>query len=77
MSHRGFGIIRNRQLPSSEEQLMKKLHLCYIGPLAGTKVNNNNTDVYKRQHVVVCELCWSKRGIAVSYTHLDVYKRQI
>ena len=35
--------IRNRQLPSSEDKLMRKLFLFYVEPFVVVKVNKNNT----------------------------------
>lgn len=36
-------LIRNRQLPSSENRLMKKLFLCYVGPFIVIETFANNT----------------------------------
>lgn len=36
-------LIKNRQLPSSENRLMKKLFLCYVGPFVVTETFTNNT----------------------------------
>ena len=36
-------LIKNRQLPSNEDKLLKNLFLCCIGPFVVVKVNDNNT----------------------------------
>ena len=66
-------LIRNRELPSTLEGITKKLLLLYTGPYVITKNNNNNT--YEIMNPITKKIKGTYNQ-AVSYTHLDVYKRQ-
>ena len=66
-------LLKNSELPSTLEGITKKLLLLCTGPYVITRANNNNT--YELNDIILEKI----KGVynPVSYTHLDVYKRQV